>query len=164
MEKILALDLSTTTTGFAIGEKNKLEKHGIISSNLKTSIARIVEMRQYISNLIKNNNIQKIVVEEVRPEYNSHTMKILMWLQAAIVIATYEIDKNIEFQFIGASSWRAELKIHQGRGIKRQQLKSEDINYVQKKYNIKVINDDEADAICLFDAYFHRQDNELNWE
>lgn len=97
MEKILALDLSTTTTGFAIGGKNKLEKHGIISSNLKSPIARIVEMRQYISNLIKNNNIQKIVVEEVRPEYNSHTMKILMWLQAAIVIATYEIDKNIEF-------------------------------------------------------------------
>ena len=97
MEKILALDLSTTTTGFVIGGKNKLEKHGIISSNLKSPIARIVEMRQYISNLIKNNNIQKIVVEEVRPEYNSHTMKVLMWLQAAIVIATYEINKDIDF-------------------------------------------------------------------
>jgi hypothetical protein len=34
-------------------------------------------------------------MEEVRPEYNSHTMKVLMWLQAAIVIAAFEIDPKI---------------------------------------------------------------------
>jgi len=36
-------------------------------------------------------------MEEVRPEYNSHTNKILMWLQAVIVIAAYEINPKIEF-------------------------------------------------------------------
>lgn len=162
--KVLTIDASTHSTGWCVGEGGSFEAHGCIIANSKNAIERIIKMRDQLTKIIKTYKIDKIVVEEVRPEYNSHTMKILMWLQAAIVIATYEINKDIDFQFIGASSWRAELKIHQGRGIKRQQLKSEDINYVQKKYNIKVINDDEADAICLFDAYFHRQDNELNWE
>jgi len=41
----------------------------------------------------------------------------------------------------------------QGRGIKRETLKNQDIKYVEDKYNIKV-NDDEADAICIFDSYW----------
>jgi len=41
----------------------------------------------------------------------------------------------------------------QGRGIKRTSLKSQDIQYVKDRYNI-IVNDDEADAICLFDAYW----------
>jgi len=28
-------------------------------------------------------------MEEVRPDYNAHTGKVLMWLQSAIVIAAY---------------------------------------------------------------------------
>lgn len=86
-----------------------------------------------------------------------------MWLQAVIVVAAYEIDPKIQCEFIGASSWRAALKIKQGRGIKRESLKQQDIQYVQNKYNIKV-NDDEADAICIFDAYWETIDNEINWE
>ena len=58
-------------------------------------------------------------MEEVRPEYNSHTNKVLMWLQAVIVVTAYEIDSNIEYEFVGASAWRAALKIKQGRGVKR---------------------------------------------
>ena len=102
-------------------------------------------------------------MEQVRPQYNSHTNKVLMWLQAVIVVATYEIDSNIECQFIGASEWRAALKMKQGRGIKRNQLKPQDIQYVQNKYGITV-NDDQADAICIFDAYWIKFDNEFNWE
>jgi hypothetical protein len=34
-------------------------------------------------------------MEEVRPDYNLHTGKVLMWLQAAIVIAAYEINPKI---------------------------------------------------------------------
>ena len=69
-------------------------------------------------------------MEEVRPEYNSHTNKVLMWLQAVIVISAYEIDSNIEYEFIEASAWRAALKMKQGRGIKRDTLKPQDIQYV----------------------------------
>ena len=106
-------------------------------------------------------------MQEVRPEYNSHTNKVLMWLQAVIIIAAYEINPAIQYEFINASQWRAALKIKQGRGIKRDQVKNSDIEYVKNKYNITV-NDDEADAICIFDAYWTKENkknnNEINWE
>ena len=85
-----------------------------------------------------------------------------MWLQAAIVIVAYEIDPKIQCDFIGASQWRAALKIKQGRGIKREALKPQDIQYVKNKYGLTV-NDDEADAICIFDAYQEKFQNEINW-
>ena len=120
-------------------------------------------MRDQLSKLIKNNKIDKIIMEEVRPEYNSHTNKVLMWLQAVIVVAAYQINPNIEYEFVGASEWRAAIKIKQGRGVKRQELKPQDIQYVENKYHLSV-NDDEADAICIFDAYWQKFDNEINWE
>ena len=161
--RILSLDASTHSTGYAIGQNEKLEFHGCITASSKNVIKRIIKMRDQLSKLIKNNKIDKIIMEEVRPEYNSHTNKILMWLQAVIVIAAYQIDSNIEYDFVGASEWRAALKIKQGRGVKRQALKPQDIQYVQDKYNLSV-NDDEADAICIFDAYWQKFDNEINWE
>ena len=160
--KILSLDSSTKSTGYCIGQNGKIESHGCITASSKDVIKRIIKMRDQLSEIIKNNKIEKIVMQEVRPQYNSHTNKVLMWLQAVIVVAAYEINAKIEFEFIQAVEWRAALKIHQGRGVKRQALKPQDIQYVEDKYNIKV-NDDEADAICIFDAYCQKFDNELNW-
>ena len=161
--RILSLDLSTKSSGFAIGQDGSLEAHGCITASSRDVVKRIIKMRDQLSKIIKNNKIDKIIMEEVRPEYNSHTNKVLMWLQAVIVVAAYEIDSSIEYQFIGASTWRAALKIKQGRGVKREALKPQDIQYVEDKYNITV-NDDEADAICIFDAYWEKFDNEINWE
>lgn len=161
--KILTLDLSTKSSGFAIGQDESLIQHGCITASSKDVVKRIIKMRDQLSILIKNNKIDKIIMEEVRPDYNAHTGKVLMWLQSAIVIAAYQIDSKIECQFVTANQWRAALKIRQGRGVKREYLKPQDIQYVQDKYNIHV-NDDQADAICLFDAYWILFDNEMNWE
>ena len=161
--KILTIDASTHSTGYAIGEEEQLQLHGCITAASRDVIKRIIKMRNQIQLLIKNNNIKKIIMQEVRPEFGSHTNKVLMWLQAAIVISAYQIDSSIQFEFIGATEWRAALKMKQGRGIKRTLLKSQDIQYVKDRYNI-IVNDDEADAICLFDAYWQKFDNEINWE
>ena len=161
--KILTLDLSTKSSGWCIGTEKGLLKHGCFVATQKNPIKRIINIREQIKNLLKENKVKKVIMEQVRPEYNSHTNKVLMWLQAAIVIVAYEIDSNIECQFIGASTWRAAIKIKQGPGIKRSSLKQKDIQYVENKYKIKVKNDDQADAICIFDAYFINQDNEINW-
>lgn len=54
-------------------------------------------MRDSIAELLKANRIAKIVMEDVRPEFNIHTSKILMYLQASVVLMAYEIDPKIEF-------------------------------------------------------------------
>ena len=160
--KILTLDLSTHSSGFCAGQDEKIQQHGYITASQKDVVKRIIKMRNQIGKIIQKHNPIKIVMEQVRPQVNSHTNKVLMWLQAAIVIAAYEINPKIECKFINASEWRAAIKIKQGRGIKRDEVKSRDIQYVQSKYNIKV-NDDQADAICIFDAYWIKQNNEINW-
>lgn len=161
---ILFLDLSTKSTGYSISQDKKFITYGCITSASKDVIERIIKMRDQVKQLIKKYEIDKIILEEVRlDEINSHTFKILMWLQAAIIIAAYETYSKIEYEFLAASEWRAALHMKQGAGIKRQYLKMQDIKYVQNKYQIKV-NDDEADAICLMDAYYVKADNEINWE
>ena len=161
--KILSLDLSTKSSGWCVGQNGSLESHGCITASSRDVVKRIIKMRDELSKLIKDNKINKIIMEEVRPQYNSHTNKVLMWLQAVIVVAAYQINPSIDCYFIGASSWRATIKIKQGRGIRREQLKPQDIQYVQDKYKISV-NDDQADAICIFDAYWEKNNNEINWD
>ena len=109
-------------------------------------------MRDQIGKLIEQNKIDIIIIEQVRPQYNSHTNKILMWLQGTIAIKAHQLNPKIQIRFIGASSWRSVLKIKQGRGVKREQVKGNDIRYVKEKYQIIAANDDQADAICLFDS------------
>lgn len=161
--KLLSLDLSTHSSGWAFGEEGQLKEHGCITATSRNVEERIIKMRQQIVSLIINTAPDKIIMEEVRPEVNSHTNKVLMWLQGVIVIATYEYWKKCQIQFINASEWRAAIKIRQGRGVKRDQVKAYDIQYVKEKYDITV-NDDEADAICIFDSYWIKNDNEINWE
>ena len=161
--KILSLDLSTKSTGWCIGQNESIIAHGCITASSKDVMKRIIKMRDELSKIIKDNKIQKIIMQQVRPDFNSHTGKILMWLQGIVAMAAYEINPTIEWDFIGASTWRAALKIKQGRGVKRNDLKPQDIQYVKNKYNITV-NDDEADAICIFDAYNEKFNNEINWE
>lgn len=162
--KILFLDLSTKSTGYAIGEDGKLITYGCITSSSKDVLKRITIMRNQIKQIIKKYDIEKVIMEQVRPQLkNSHTFKVLMWLQGEVLIGAYEAYSKIDYGFMGASEWRAALNIKQGPRIKRQDLKPQDIKYVQDKYQIKV-NDDEADAICLMDAYYIKIDNEINWE
>lgn len=123
-------------------------------------------MRDTILEIIKKYNIKKIIIEEVRTDYkNAHTYKILTWLQAAVAISTYEFDKTINIEYIQANSWRSKIGIHTGKGIKREELKKEDILYVKKKYNIEA-NDDICDSIGIYDAYINttKKEEELNWE
>lgn len=160
--RILSLDLSTKSSGYAIGQDGTLRDHGCITATSRDVVKRIIKMRNELSKIIEKQHIKKIVMQQVRPQYNSHTNKVLMWLQAVIVVAAHQIDSSIECQFIGASTWRSALHIKQGRGVTREQLKPQDIQYVYDKYNIEV-NDDQADAICILDAYCEKNDNQINW-
>jgi Holliday junction resolvasome RuvABC endonuclease subunit len=161
---ILALDLSSKSSGICVADGNKIIHHECVTSASTSNIKRIIIMRNRISEIIKEYNITQIVIEEVRTDYkNIHTYKILTWLQGAIVIAAFEVNPKIEITYLQPSEWRAAIGIHTGRGIKREELKKADIKYVEEKYGITV-NDDEADAICIYDAFASKNcSNELNW-
>lgn len=166
--KILSLDLSTKSSGWAIFDDEKLIDHGCITASSTDLINRIHKMTDSLIEILQKYEIDKIIVEEVRPEGgygvgNQKTHKALMWLQAAVAFLIHDHYSSIEIEYIYPSSWRANLGIKNGRGIKRQTLKEADIEYVQNKYNI-LVNDDEADAICIGLSQYQKEDtNEINW-
>lgn len=165
---ILALDLSTKSSGYAIFEDATLKAHGCVTSSSTDLIKRIYIMRNAIDELLTNNEIDKIVVEEVRPEGgygvgNQKTMKALMYLQAALEFLIHDNHNKVTIEYVYPSSWRASCGIKNGRGIKRTSLKEADIQFVKDTYGVSV-GDDEADAICIGHAQFNQKSNEINWE
>lgn len=164
---ILSLDLSTKSSGWAIFIDGELTSHGCITSASIDLIKRIYIMKDGIQKLLTENEIDKIVVEEVRPEGgygvgNQKTHKALMWLQAAIAFMVHDFFSKIEIEYIYPSSWRASCGIKNGRGIKRMTLKEADIEFVKETYGI-LVNDDEADAICIGYAQYNKESDEINW-
>lgn len=166
---ILSLDLSTKSSGWAIFNEQELINYGCITSSSTDLIKRIHIMIDEIDRILQENEISKIIVEEVRPEGgygvgNQKTHKALMYLQAALEFLIHDnYNKKVEIEYIFPSSWRAKCGIKNGRGIKRTSLKEADIAFVKENFNLDV-NDDEADAICIGFANFKSDDNnEINW-
>jgi Holliday junction resolvasome RuvABC endonuclease subunit len=153
---ILALDLSSKATGYAIAKNGEMVGHGVITSSSKDVVKRIYIMRDTIRQLIQDNGVRTVVVEEVRPDgSNPQIYKVLSWLQAAIVFMIYDLDKTIEIKYVYPSEWRHKLSLRQGRGVTREEQKKASIAYVQSKFCITV-SDDEADAICLLQSQIRK--------
>ena len=168
--KILSLDLSTKSSGWAIFEDGRLIDSGCITSSSTDLIKRIKVMTDAIDEIMqKHSPINKVIAEEVRPEGtgygvgNLKTHRALMYLQAAIAFLLHDKYDKMEMELIYPSSWRAAIGIKTGRGIKRTSLKEQDIEWVRANYGMTV-NDDEADAICIGYSCCNDVETEINWE
>ena len=164
---ILSLDASTKSTGYAIYEGNSLKDYGCITSSSTDLFKRIHKMVDEIDLLIKNNSIDKIILEEVRPEngvQNVKTHKALMFLQGALAMMAHDNYPKIESVYLYPSEWRKCCKIQTGRGVVRETVKQRDIRFVEETFGIKV-NDDIADAIGIGYAYLHPDGKEemISW-
>ena len=165
--KILSLDLSTKSSGWAIFNDGLLIDYGCITSSSTDLLKRINIMTDGIKDILqKHPDINKVYAEEVRPEnglQNLKTHRALMWLQGVIALTLYNYNKKLEMELIYPSSWRSVIGIKTGRGIKRTSLKEKDIQFVKENYNLDV-NDDIADAICIGYSCTHDEEIEINWE
>ena len=144
--------------GWAIFEDNELKLYGSITSASTDMLKRIHIMIDNLKQIIQDNEtIDKIIVEEVRPDCGSsnvQTHKALMYLHAALEFLIHDdFNKKIDIEYIYPSSWRAKCGIKNGRGIHRETLKQADIRFVKEKFNIET-DDDTADAIAIGYSYF----------
>ncbi len=157
--KLLALDLSSKSSGVAIFEDGKLVRHECIVANDKDSLLRIEKMTDKIMDIYVKENIDEIVIEDVMPDdvaHNQNVFNVLHYLQASIVLGLHRLSPNVKYTLFTASHWRSLCGIKTGRGIKRDTLKLADMAFVKNKFELDV-NDDIADAICLGWAYLHPQ-------
>jgi len=164
---ILGLDLSSKSTGVALLQDEKIIAYTTITASGTDTIKRIQkitnELKEFVESFSANYKIDKILMEEVRPDggLNLQTYKTLMWTQASVAFMLHDTCPAAT-EYIYPSSWRSKLGIKQGRGVKRASLKEEDIQFVKDTYNIET-NDDAADAICIALSYFKDNDRKLAW-
>lgn len=154
---ILSLDASTKSTGWAVYEGKTLKDYGCITSSSTDLFKRIHKMVDDTKEIIKNNKIEKIILEEVRPEnglQNLKTHRALMWLQGALAMMVHDEFPKIEIIYTYPSEWRKACKIKTGRGVVRETVKQHDMRFVEETFGIKV-NDDIADAIGIGYAFLH---------
>ena len=163
---LLSLDLSNKSSGIAIFDNDKkLIDYTCITASSTDLVKRIYKIINDLKLFCqKYDNIDTVVIEEVRPEGNQYgvgnqkTHKALMYLQAALVFFMHDNYPKIKIEYLYPSEWRSRCGLHTGRGIKREELKKADIAFVKRIYNIEV-NDDIADAIGIGYAYLSPEEN-----
>ena len=142
--RVLGLDTSTTSTGYAIIDNGKLIDYGCIKPpNKLNTIDRIIYIEKEVKEIIFKKEIEYVVIEELAIMRNGSTAKILAGLLYHLMI---EFRKRELLTVLVRPSEARKGRI---TGKNRQELKQNAIYYVKSKYKIKDVNDDIADSIIL---------------
>jgi Holliday junction resolvasome RuvABC endonuclease subunit len=142
--KIMGLDTSTTATGYAILDGNKIVKSGVIKPNKTlSSIERIIYIEKEINSLYDKYKPDFICIEEMVSFRNANAMRVLIGLIYHLVIEYTK--KEALVVLVRPSEWRKKAGI---KGRVRSEYKENAILYIKEKYN-KIVSDDEADSICI---------------
>lgn len=159
--KILALDQSSRVSGWAVFDDGELIEYGKIDLSKESQIGeRLHKLRQLIFNMIKELNIDKVILEDIYMDgqkiNNIQTFKVL----AEVFGVLFElcIDLNIPVEAVLAGTWKSTLNI---KGKTRPEQKRAAQAWVQENYNITA-SQDEVDAICIGSHIIHQNIN--NWD
>lgn len=148
---IIALDESTTSTGYAIFKNNQLVDYGAIIEKSKDVLERVNNIVNKICDIIRKYKPNDIVLENVQITMSAPTAKSLMGLQFIIEIISYR--NNIKCTAIRTAHWRKVLGLSNSPKINRATKKKEAMEYVKNKYNISEEIDDVTDAICIGECF-----------
>ena len=148
--KILTFDQSTKLSAYSWWiDGQYIESNYIDLHKIKDTSERVRAMGVELCKVITKYNPEKVVIEEVAQQSNALTLKLLARIQGIII--GYCAAHNIETYIVEPSKWRATLHFKQGAGVKREQLKTQAIQYVKDVYGLELL-EDQAEATCLGEA------------
>lgn len=166
---IMALDISTTSTGVAILEDDELKDLVCIAPPGRNVYNRIEKTTEEIEKIYNKYKPNKIIAEEPEPAFVKNNINVYRKLtfahgDIAIMLNRY----GEEMELVSASHWRKNCGIKTGRGITRAQLKPKDIELAKELYKDYADdignNDDKADAILIGHSWFIENGVGYNWE
>ncbi len=139
MPTLLALDQSTTCTGYAVFVDEELKDCGcIVPSKKDNAETRIMCMGWVVKQLVNKFSPDLIALEDVHC-VNANTYKKLAWIQWDIMSTA--MNEGVEYTVLAPSTWRSILKI--------KSKKQNAIDYIKQELDISVVVDDISDAICI---------------
>jgi Holliday junction resolvasome RuvABC endonuclease subunit len=141
---LLALDQSSTATGYCVMRNGKISEVGCI--NVRASLdlfERTVEMSKDIRELLNKFKPDYLCLEEIYGLPGRYTaLKALAIVRGALILVWYEYKHEAPI-VINCSSARCKI------GIKGNAKKPEVMAAVNAKFNLKIENEHEADAVVL---------------
>lgn len=151
---ILSLDVSTTSTGYAIYVDGKLEQYGAIKSKSKNWIERVNYMANTLQAIHATYGITHIIIEDTYVSKNVNTVKKLCMAQGIIIRAVHTA-KVIQVYPV---SWKSYFNLVEGKN-KRKVQKATSITKANSLFNLELKDDDVADALLL--GYYVINKNEV---
>lgn len=149
--KVLSLDQSTVSTGWALFANNNVGDYGVIKiSKQEDDTPKWCSMFKKIVDKIQETSPDIVVLEDTIMQRSTATLKELTRLQGAIVAFCYV--HNIQTIYLYPTQWRKIIKIPQSKGMKRKELKKLSMEYAITRFSI-IGTEDEADAICIGTAF-----------
>ena len=148
----------------SIFKDGELIKHGVISLTDEEIGLRLNKLRDRLSILIANYDINEVIFEDIymagETIHSIPTFKIL----AEVFGICEELctDLNIKHQAVIAKVWKSTSNI---KGKTRAEQKKNTQQYVKDKFNLKV-SEDVSDAICIGMhalACKKQETNKLQW-
>lgn len=158
-EVILGLDLSTSSSGWAVFNYRGLEAYGVIKPDGDDWRDRLVHQTPKIREIIERYHPTRIVVEDVPLKTaNPKTLVILGAVQGSILglASSY----GVPIKFVLPSEWRSPLGLYDGtrEGTKRKELKKKSIDKANEIFGLHLVwvspsskknEDDISDALLL---------------
>ena len=163
MANLLALDQATYTTGYTILKDGKISKVSHFTCSGSDLGVRLEQLRQHIQNLIKNNDIDEVVFEDIQlqdmngnKETGITTFKMLA--EVLGVVRELLTEMRIKHSTVPPIKWKAHFKIAgKGRTAEKKLAQS----YVLRNFNISC-TEDEADSLCIA-LYYYDITNTFDW-
>ena len=163
MSNLLALDQSSTTTGYSVFKNGKpvIISHFTVTGELGE---RLEKIRNKIISLINQYEIDEVVFEDIQlqdmaggKDVGIKTFKIL----AEVFGVVHELmnELNMDYTIVPPIVWKATFKIA-GKGRKVEKKLAQE--YVLNTYGINC-TEDEADATCIGAHIIKKQASEFNW-
>lgn len=157
--KVMGIDASTTCTGYAFFDENKLIHYSCIKPNGTTWQERLINEGPKLNMLIEQWKPDVIIMENV-PLVNRQleTLVILGAVQGYIL--SVASSHGVEIKFVMPSEWRSKVGLYDGtkRGMKRDVLKQRAIEKANKLFHLdltwvsprsKKNQDDIAESILI---------------
>lgn len=172
--KLLALDLSTKQSGWALGPMSKPypEAWGSIAPPPKLHRpSRIEKTVAGLAPLLLDPVVTRVVAEDIgvapfkrkdgtKGDANFKTALVLAELRGAVQFVLWR-KRGIELELANLSTVKAELNLHKTFALKGLPTK-EDLRIVFDRMGMETKNDDESDAIAVWIATRMRGD--IRWK
>ena len=158
---ILALDQSSRTSGWAIFKNDQLFAYGHFTFIDNEEGIRLHKIREKISALIAEYEIQELVFEDIYMD-GQHINNVSTFKKLAEVFGiVWELGISLKLPTtpVLSGTWRSTLGI---KGRTRPEQKRAAKKYVLNTYNKKA-TEDECDAICIGAHYIKQKNSVHDW-